>query len=64
MVFVRHGWENVPFHSKPSCSLKSSRKAGSSLRDESSLVACLGVLGGMTELLRSAAGVLVRERHI
>lgn len=55
--------ERVPFHSKPSCSLKNSRKAGSSFRDDNSLVVCFDAPMGTTELLRSA-GVLVRDRQI
>lgn len=56
--------EGVPFHSKPSCSLKNSRNAGSSSSEESSLVVCFEELAGTTELRRSAAGVGDRERHI
>jgi len=63
---VKMGWAmgSVPFHSKPSCSLKNSRNAGSSFKDDSSLAVCFEAPVGATELLRSAAVVLVCERHI
>ena len=51
----------VPFHSKPSCSLKNSRNAGSSFNDDSSFAVCFDAPLGTTELRRS---VRVFERHI
>lgn len=54
---------HLPFHSNPSCSLKNSRKAGSSLNIARSFGACCCCSAFATDLRLSVAGA-ERERQI
>ena len=51
----------APFHSNPSCSLKNSRKAGSSFNDDSSFVVCLDAPLAPTAELRRSVAFLERQ---
>ena len=52
-IWIQGG--KLPFHSNPSCSLKNSRNAGSSFRDDNSFVCCFDVPFSTTELRLSAS---------